>query len=407
MMELKRAVLLVRCAMERAGNLGLRMPQTKVVLCGCLLAVLLSGAPAWAQIGSERYSSIIIDAASGRELSSVNADEPRYPASLTKMMTLYLTFEALREKRITPDTLVPVSQHAAEMSPSKLGLVPGTKMTVEQAIFGLVTQSANDAAAALGEFLGGSEPAFAALMTQRAHALGMEHTIFRNASGLPNLEQTTTARDLSRLAAHLLSDFPAEYHYFSTPSFRFHGRVFTNHDHLLESYPGADGLKTGFITASGFNLVTSAVHGNVRLIGVVMGAARVAERDRHMMLLLDRGFAMMGEPGGEPRSEGRNVALLSHASAVPLPPPAPPAVGSGPRWAVRVGAFSSESAARRAAEAAHRWTDAGRIIVSPTSHEGRAAWRAELVGLGPSEASSACTVLERHKINCVVVKPEV
>ena len=397
---------MARCVMLWAARFGLHVGRMGVSLCACLLATALSAAPASAQIGSERYSSIIIDATSGRELSSVNADEPRYPASLTKMMTLYLTFEALHARRIGLDTLVPVSAHAAEMSPSKLGLVPGTKMTVEQAIFGLVTQSANDAAAALGEFLGGSEPAFATLMTQRAHALGMEHTTFRNASGLPNPEQTTTARDLSRLAAHLLADFPAEYHYFSTPSFRFHGRVFANHDHLLENYPGADGLKTGFITASGFNLVSSAVHGNVRLIGVVLGAARAPERDRHMMLLLDRGFAMMGEPGGDAHGEARNIALLSHAAAVPLPPPAPPGTGSGPRWAVRVGAFSSESAARRAAEAAHKWTDAGRVIVSPTSHEGRAAWRAELVGLGPSEASSACNVLERHKISCVVIKPE-
>jgi len=406
MIKMRRAVQMVHRTVVWAGVIGLRMMRAGARLCGGLLALLALAAPACAQIGSERYSSIIIDAATGRELSSVNADEPRFPASLTKMMTLYLTFEALHERRISLETLVPVSQHASEMSPSKLGLVPGTKMTVEQGIFGLVTQSANDAAAALGEFLGGSEPAFASVMTQRARALGMEHTTFRNASGLPDLEQTTTARDLSRLAAHLVADFPAEYHYFSTPNFRFHGRIFANHDHLLESYPGADGLKTGFITASGFNLVSSAVRGNVRLIGVVMGAARAPERDRHMMMLLDRGFAMMGEPGGEARAVGRNVALLSRADAVPLPPPARSGGGGGSHWAVQVGAFGSETAARRAAQTARKWTDAGRVAVSPTSREGHAAWRAELVGLGPSEASSACNMLERHKISCVVVKPE-
>ncbi len=279
-----------------------------------LVATMLLGiGPASAQIGSDRYSSIVIDAASGAVLSAVNADEPRYPASLTKMMTLYMVFEALRDRRLGLGSAVPVSAHAAAMSPSKLGLIPGTRITVEQAILGLVTKSANDAAAALGELLGGDEERFAQMMTLRARALGMAHSTFRNASGLPDPEQLTTARDLAILARHLVQDFPEEYRYFSTPSFTFRGRMVLNHDHMLQSYPGADGIKTGYIEASGFNLVTSAVRSDVRLIGVVLGAARPGERDVHMAALLDAGFDQMDVP---PESRREWVAARAGAGIV-------------------------------------------------------------------------------------------
>jgi D-alanyl-D-alanine carboxypeptidase len=259
-----------------------------------LLAFCAGAVPARAQIGSARYSSIVIDAATGNVLSAASADESRYPASLTKLMTLYLLFEGIRDRRVALDEPVPVSAHAASMEPSKLGLVPGTRITVQQAILGLVTKSANDAAAALAELLGGTEERFAQMMTLRARALGMAHTVFRNASGLPDPEQVSTARDMAILARHLIQDFPAEYRYFSVADFVFHGRVIPNHDHMLISYPGADGLKTGYTEASGLNLVTSAVRDNVRLIGVVFGAASSAERDRHMAALLDAGFERMG-----------------------------------------------------------------------------------------------------------------
>ncbi len=305
-----------------------------------------------AQIGSDRYASITMDAASGDVLEAVNADEPRYPASLTKLMTIYLLFEALRDHRVSLDQPVPVSAHAAAMSPSKLGLLPGTYITVEQALLGLVTKSANDAAAALGELLGGDEAEFAQMMTLRARALGMSHTTFRNASGWPDPEQVTTARDLALLARHLIQDYPAEYRYFSVPSFVFHGRVIPNHDHMLVTYPGADGLKTGYIDASGCNLVTSALRGDVRLIGVVMGASNGSERDLHMASLLDAGFERMGVPvsRGEPRT--RVPLLVASASAATLPPPAPPLAGRG--WALTrtanhaVRTVATERAATRA-----------------------------------------------------------
>jgi D-alanyl-D-alanine carboxypeptidase len=210
-----------------------------------------------------------VDDASGKVTEAVNADAPRYPASLTKLMTLYVTFEALRDHHVTLNQIVPVSGHAASMEPSKLGLLPSTRLTVEEAILAIVTKSANDAACALGELVGGNEDRFAQLMTLRARALGMTHSTFRNASGLPDPEQVTTARDLALLAHHLIEDFPTEYHYFSVPSFYFHGREIPNHDRMLTDYEGADGLKTGYTVASGHNLVTSAVRGGVRLIGVV------------------------------------------------------------------------------------------------------------------------------------------
>jgi D-alanyl-D-alanine carboxypeptidase len=250
---------------------------------------------------------------------AVNADEPRYPASLTKLMTLYMAFEALRAGRIALNEAVPVSAHAASMEPSKLGLLPGAAITVQEAILAIVTKSANDAACALGERIGGDEDRFAQLMTLRARALGMTHSTFRNASGLPNPEQVTTARDLAVLAHHLIQDFPDQYHYFSVAEFYFRGRVIPNHDRMLTDYEGADGLKTGYTIAAGHNLVTSAHRGNVRLIGVVMGAGSNTERDLHMASLLDDGFEQMGVPVVR-RPAVRFPSLIASAEAATLHP---------------------------------------------------------------------------------------
>ncbi len=292
------------------------------------LVVLLSlqASRAEAQVGSERYASIVMDAGSGNVLSAASADEPRYPASLTKMMTLYMLFDALRDRRVSLDQQVPVSPWAASMAPTKLGLVPGAAITVEQAILGLVTKSANDAATALGEMLGGDEERFAQMMTLRARALGMTTTTFRNASGLPDPDQMTTARDMAVLARHLVQDHPGYYRYFSAPSFVFHGRLIPNHQHMLQTYPGADGLKTGYIRDSGFNLVTSAVHGDTRLIGVVLGAVSSGERDQHMAALLDAGFDRAGAPmllaRRDPAPSFRLPAIIATAQAAPAYPPA-------------------------------------------------------------------------------------
>jgi D-alanyl-D-alanine carboxypeptidase len=310
-------------AFPRHLQTRLRRAPGFLLLTGLLGASLsaLSPTAAQAQIGSYRYSSIVVDDASGKVTEAVNADSPRYPASLTKLMTLYLTFEAIRDHRITLNQIVPVSVHAASMEPSKLGLVPGTRFTVEDGILAIVTKSANDAACALGELVGGDEDRFAQMMTLRARALGMTHSTFRNASGLPDPQQMTTARDLALLAHHLIEDFPAEYHYFSVPSFYFHGREIPNHDRMLTDYEGADGLKTGYTVAAGHNLVTSALRGGVRLIGVVMGAASNPERDVHMASLLDNGFTQLGVPI-TPRAPRhfRLPSLIESADAAPLRP---------------------------------------------------------------------------------------
>ena len=270
---------------------------------------------AQAQIGSDRYSAIVTDGRTGNTLIAASPDEQRYPASLTKMMTLYLTFEALRDGRTTLDSAVQVSGNAASMPPSRLGLTAGMTLTVEEAILALVTKSANDAAASLGEHLGGgSESRFAQMMTLKARALGMSRTTFRNASGLPDLDQVTTARDMALLGRRLMQDFPERYSYFSTPHFVFRGRTMWNHNRLLQEYEGTDGIKTGYVNDSGFNLVASVQRDGVRLIAAVFGGRTGRERDRHMMALLDQGFAQMGVATVARRSAPAVMATAHAAS---------------------------------------------------------------------------------------------
>ena len=391
---------------ERHGRRFFLSPVLLVMFAGLLPAA------AWAQIGSERYSSIVVDAATGNVLEAANPDAPRHPASLAKLMTLYMVFEALRDRRITTDQLVPVSARSAAMEPSKLGITPATRLTVEDAILGLVTKSANDAAAALGEQLGGSEERFAQMMTLRARALGMSHTTFTNASGLPDPDQWTTARDLAILARHLLGDFPGFYPYFSTRSFTFHGRVIFNHDRMLVSYPGADGMKTGYTEASGHNLVTSATRGGVRLIGVVLGAASNPERDVHMAALLNQGFEQLDVPVERPTAVASRLPSLfnaAHAASVNDPVrqpshgrPAPPASV----WGIQVGSFASEKTAREAALNARRTADDGEARVEPAGMRGRTTWRAQVFGLTAAEAQSACSVLAHHRTPCIVLRPD-
>jgi D-alanyl-D-alanine carboxypeptidase len=235
---------------------------------------------------SPQFSSIVVDGNSGAVLTSTSPDGLRHPASLTKVMTLYLLFERLDSGKITLDTEMPVSQHAADQDPTKLDVRPGQTLRVEDAIKGMVTRSANDAAVVVSEFLGGNEDDFARMMTRKARALGMSHTIYRNASGLPNDEQVTTARDQSTLGRAIQDRFPRYYRYFSTTAFNFRGHTITGHNHLLGSVEGVDGIKTGYTRASGFNLITSIHRGNRFLVGVVMGGRSGGSRDAIMRNLL-------------------------------------------------------------------------------------------------------------------------
>jgi len=232
------------------------------------------------------FSSIMVDGNSGAVLSSNSPDGLRHPASLTKIMTLYLLFERLESGKMKLDTEMQVSEHASEQAPTKLGLRPGQTIPVEDAIKGLVTRSANDAAVVIAEAIAGDEGDFAKLMTQKAHALGMSRTVYRNASGLPDDDQVTTARDQSTLGRAIQDRFPRYYRYFSTAAFNYHGHSIANHNHLIGSVEGVDGIKTGYTRASGFNLVTSMHRGNRFLVGVVMGGRSGGSRDAIMRGLL-------------------------------------------------------------------------------------------------------------------------
>ena len=235
---------------------------------------------------SSRFASIIVDGNSGAVLTATSPDGLRHPASLTKIMTLYLLFERLDAGKIKLDSEMPVSEHASEQDPTKLGLRPGSTIRVEDAIKGLVTRSANDAAVVIAEAIGGSEDDFARMMTRKARALGMSRTVYRNASGLPNDEQVTTARDQSVLGRAIQDRFPRYYRYFSTTAFNFRGHTITGHNRLLGKVEGVDGIKTGYTRASGFNLVTSMHRGNRFLVGVVLGGRSGGSRDAIMRNLL-------------------------------------------------------------------------------------------------------------------------
>ena len=228
----------------------------------------------------------MVDGNTGQVLQASNPDALRHPASLTKIMTLYLLFERLDAGKIKLDTPLKVSAHAAEQAPTKLDLKPGQTIAVEDAIKGVVTRSANDAAVVIAENLGGSEDDFARLMTQKAHALGMSRTTYVNASGLPDDDQITTARDQALLGRAIQERFPRYYRYFSTPSFVYHGEAIRNHDHLLGAVEGVDGIKTGFTRASGFNLVTSVHRDGRFIVAVVLGGRSAFERDAHMRALI-------------------------------------------------------------------------------------------------------------------------
>lgn len=250
-----------------------------------------------AQVYAPPYAAMVVDANTGRTMHAVNEDALRHPASLTKVMTLYLLFEQLQRGRLKLDSNLTVSRRAASMAPSKLGIPPGGKIEVEDAIKALVTRSANDIAATIAENLAGSEDAFAARMTKKARALGMTRTVFRNASGLPNPEQVTTARDLTVLARAIQEKFPKYYKFFQTRSFAWNGRTIGNHNRLLGRVEGVDGIKTGFTNASGFNLMTSARLDGRHVVGSVLGGRSGRSRDNIMANLIRTNLAKASTGG--------------------------------------------------------------------------------------------------------------
>ena len=349
-----------------------------------ILAVLLLAAAVFAAgpAPAARYAAVVIDADSGAVLHGERSTARRYPASLTKMMTLYLVFERLQNGKYKLSTPLKVPYRATLQPPSRLGLKRGSKISVRDAVRALVVKSANDVATTLAYNIAGSERKFARVMNRKARALGMHHTSFRNASGLWHSQQWTTARDMARLARALMTDFPQYYDYFSLNSFKFRGRTYRSHNRLLRRYSGADGLKTGYISKSGFNLAFSARRGGRRLITVVMGGRTARSRDRHVAQLTDRIFTRL-----KPRPGVNEGGLV---------------------WAVQVGAVRDKGAARSLARAAAKkvgvpkggtwgaWPKARR--------KGGTLYRARLLGYSKSAASHACRKLKKRRTDCFVVR---
>ncbi len=366
------------------------------------LVFVLSGPPALA-----RYASIVVDANTGQVLHAENADTRNYPASLTKMMTLYLAFEALDDHRLTLRQRLRVSRRAAGQAPSKLGLEAGGTIRVGDAILALITKSANDAATVIAEALAQSERDFARTMTAKARTLGMTRTSFRNASGLPNRRQLSTARDVARLAIALQRDFPHYYGFFATSSFRFRGKTYRNHNGLLGRYPGTDGLKTGYIRASGYNVAASVKRGGRRLVGVVLGGKSPGWRNRHMMRLFDRSFLRL-----EDQRQPRARILPAAATAPPFKQrPVRQAATAPPRqgWSIQVGAFHAAAPAQQAVDQARRdvpeLLGAARRVIAPVEVGGRRLYRARLGGLSRHQARRACRALRTGPLDCRTVPP--
>lgn len=397
-------------------------------------------------VANPRYASLIIDGDTGNVLHAENANAKRYPASLTKMMTLYLAFEALRSGKLSMDTMMPVSRHAASMPQTNLFLRPGDRISVRDAIKALIIRSANDVAVVMAEAIGNSEWEFANQMTQKARQLGMNATVFRNANGLPDNRQYTTARDMAVLAMALKKHFPQYYPLFKTTQFTYRGRTYLTHNHVMERLPGAEGLKTGYINASGFNLVTSAVRGGRNLVGVVMGGRTAYTRDSHMIKLMEQSFTHLARGTGAPQYVAEanpqkssfariprpvakpRIQLASNDASwavgvqqQPSPPPAlvmePPAAPRGQfmqvaekEWAIQVGAYSGMPEAMMAATNAVRMAvnelaDA-KIAVSNGKDQtnGQEIHRARLANLDETQAHHACQRLIALRQSCFVIK---
>lgn len=376
----------------------------------CLLSIV---APQQAAHANPKYASIIVEEATGKVLYSRNADKLLYPASLTKIMTLYILFEELQRGGLTLNSSMKVSKVAASRSPSKLYLSPNSTIRVEDAILALVTKSANDVATVISEHLSGTEREFAKRMTRKARALGMHKTVFKNASGLPNRAQKSTAREMARLGIAIRRDFPQYYHYFSRKNWRYNGRGYRNHNKLLSTFSGTDGIKTGFTNASGFNLVASVERNGVRLVGVVFGGRSGARRDKHLISLLSKQYGRLPQ-----------IQLAALPKSTPTPRPFLPQdsqlqiasidetngnkrirvvkditddIADTSGWVIQVGSFSRRINAHKAAIQARRMAGDPLSLVpaniSLIMRGNMPLWRVRFDGLAEQQARAACAEL--------------
>ncbi len=392
------------------------------------------------------YAHFIMDANTGKVLAARNADVLNHPASLTKMMTLYMTFEALHAGRIRWDQKITMSKNGAATIPSKLYVRQGQTFTVREAVYGMIVKSANDMAEGMGDHLGGSEARFAEMMTRKARQLGMTKTVFRNASGLPSKSQVTTARDMAKLGLALQRDFPKEYGLFAMESFSFRGKRIRGHNNLMYRYQGMDGIKTGYTNASGFNLVSAINHNGRRVVGVVLGGKTARSRDAQMAALLDKAvpqasrsrnteqlvasanvsrtfdvppaavpLPMFAERRQDPvamqiATANTQMADMIQVSAIPKPAPAA-AIGQRSRWEVQIAATDSEAAARSLLANARSNIAGSYAGIAPYTEavqSGSATlYRARFTGFeDQSSAVSACKELKAQSYACVVMTSE-
>ena len=396
------------------------MGKKLAFLC-CLLFGLLNTVNAGAST-----SSIMLNADDGKVMYEQNADELRYPASLTKLMTLYITFHALESGKLKLTDKLKVSTVAAGRSPSKLGVRAGSTITVKDAVMAVIVKSANDCATVLAEHFAKSEREFAVMMTQTAHKLGMKHTTFKNASGLPNSAQKSTARDMATLAMAVYHHFPQYYKWFSAQSFRYQGRTITGHNHLLSTFTGADGMKTGYTAASGYNIVTSAHRNNKRVIAVTMGHRYWGERDKKAALMMDKGLQHLKKSdnidvavlsreinGGKTASAPTKLASVQTKHA-PVAAPKAPAQKSATvaqvvqngKYAVQVGSFSNYKRAKNYAlsvknNLAKKFA-VHHIAVEKINSANGTMYRSKVVGLAKRDAAKICANMKRQKKSCFV-----
>lgn len=382
-------------------------------------------------------SSIIINAENGEILSSSNPDTLRYPASLTKVMTLYIAFDALNKGLIKMSDELPVSRHAANMSPSRLGLRPGQKIKVETCIKALVVKSANDCAAVLAEGLGYTEENFAKTMTKVAHELGMKNTTFKNASGLPNKAQKTTARDMALLGAAMYHHFPEYYKLFSMKSFTYNGQKIYTHNHLLKTFKGADGMKTGFTNAAGYNIITSAQRDGQRVIAVTMGHNTLRLRDTTVAKMMEKGLKKLAmdekvkTSGMYANLDSKSVNIPNsreqiaqnkkkswklneqNASAASKAESSETTLASADNpsatdiWGIQVGAFSNYAKARSYAlkikKEVFRKSADKPINIEPVASGSAIIYRSKIIGFAKNDADAACSKLKRNNKSCIVV----
>ena len=369
-----------------------------------------------------KYASFIINENTKRIYHNTNADTRNYPASLTKIMTLYMVFDALKNKKISMNTKFKISKRAARQPPSKLNLSAGSSITVKNAILALITKSANDVATVVAENLGKSERNFARLMTRKAKKLGMTRTIFKNASGLPNRGQLSTARDMAILGMAIRKNHPNFFKLFKTKSFVYKGIKYTNHNNLLSNYSGTDGIKTGYTSASGFNLVASVERNGQRIIGVVFGGKKARSRDKHMINLLNKYFktnpskplVRTAKPSELPKVRPKIVIAEKNVKSFKIPSKTTKTLYSEnvqDDWFVQIGAFKNRLNAHKAARNARNIVPeqlgnlpASLSKITKTNYANNNLeylWRVRFIELAENQARSVCAELWTSGLSCI------